>query len=93
MVQKSVKKEYLKKEIESIKERNARVETDKAWEVSWSRRGIIAILTYLVIVLFFFSAGITNPFVNAIVPTMGFLLSTLTLGALKKVWLERVYKK
>ena len=82
-----------KKEIESIKERNARVEADKAWETSWSRRGIIAVLTYLVIVLFFFSANLPNPFVNAIVPTAGFLLSTLTLGVLKKIWLAKVYKK
>jgi len=82
-----------KKEIESIKERNTRVEADKAWEVSWARRGVIAVLTYLVIVLFFYSANLPNPFVNAVIPTIGFLLSTLTLGALKRIWLERVYKK
>ncbi|MFA6268372.1 MAG: hypothetical protein WCW13_05525 [archaeon] len=82
-----------KKEIDLIKERNARVEIDKAWETSWVRRGIIAILTYLVIVLFFFSAGLPNQFVNALVPTAGFLLSTLSLGVVKKIWLERIYKK
>lgn len=82
-----------KKEIEKIKERNARVEIDKAWETSWARRGIIAILTYLVIVLFFVSAGIVNPFINAIVPTIGFLLSTLSLTFFKKVWLKKYRKK
>ncbi len=81
-----------KKEIEKIKKRNARVEADKAWETSWARKGIIAILTYIVIVLFFFSANLPNPFVNAIVPTVGFLLSTLTLSAFKKIWLSKMRK-
>ena len=83
----------LKKEIQQIKQRNARVETDKAWETSFTRKGIIAVLTYLVIVLFFTFANVTNPFVNAIVPTIGFLLSTLSLGVFKKIWLEKVYKR
>ncbi len=82
-----------KKEVEEIKKRNARVEADKAWETSWVRKGIIAVLTYLVIVLFFFSAGLPNPFVNAVVPTVGFILSTASLPYFKKIWLKKVYKK
>lgn len=35
--------------IESIQNRNARVETDKAWETSLTRRAIIAIGTYVII--------------------------------------------
>ena len=46
----------LKKEIKLIKERNARVEGDKAWETSWTRRALIVGLTYIVIVLFFYFA-------------------------------------
>lgn len=78
----------LENEIEKIKERNKRVEADKAWETSFFRKVIIAILTYLVIVLFFVFAGLNNPFINAIVPTLGFLLSTLSLSIFKKIWLK-----
>jgi preprotein translocase subunit SecF len=81
-----------KKEIEKIKERNSRVEIDKAWEVSYTRKIIIAVLTYLVIVLFFISASVANPFLNAIVPTLGFILSTLSLPYFKKIWVERIRK-
>ena len=35
-----------KKEIEEIKKRNARVEADKAWETSWARRILVALLTH-----------------------------------------------
>lgn len=35
----------LNKEIEEIKKRNKRVELDKAWETSWTRKICICILT------------------------------------------------
>lgn len=82
----------LKKEIKEIKERNQRVEADKAWETSWTRKGLILILTYFVIVIFFTVTGLGNPFINAIVPTIGFFLSTLSVPFVKYLWLKR-YKK
>jgi len=83
----------IKKEIEAIKQRNKRVEADKAWEISISRKILVAILTYLVIVIFFYFAGLPKPFINSIVPTLAFVLSTLTLPYFKKLWLIYVYKK
>ena len=79
----------IKKDIEEIKQRNARVEADKAWETSVFRKVLIAVLTYIVIVIFFFFAGLPNPFVNAIVPTLGFILSTFSIPIFKKYWLGR----
>jgi len=83
----------IEKEIEKIKERNRRVEADKAWETSKTRKAIISVLTYLVIVLFMYSAGIEMPWVNAIVPTVGFVLSTMTIGVLKGFWVRNIYKR
>jgi len=81
-------KEQIRKDIEEIKERNRRVEKDKAWETSWERKILVAILTYVVVVLFFIFAKLPNPFINAIVPTLGFLLSTLSISFVKKLWLK-----
>ncbi len=83
----------MKKEIQSILERNKRVESDKAWEISFTRKIIIAVFTYIVIVLFFLVANLPRPFINPIIPTVGFLLSTLTLPLFKNIWLRYVYKK
>ena len=83
----------LDQEINKIKERNFRVEADKAWETSLFRKIIIAILTYVIIVLFFYFADLPNPFINAIVPTIGFLLSTSSLSIFKKLWIKFWYKK
>ncbi|MFA5070298.1 MAG: hypothetical protein WC528_03370 [Patescibacteria group bacterium] len=80
--------EQIEKEIRTIKERNRRVELDKAWETSWIRKIIIFILTYLIIVIFMYFSRLPNPFVNAIVPALAFVLSNLTLSFFKNFWLK-----
>lgn len=76
----------IEERIKAIELRNKRVEADKAWETSWTRKIIIAVLTYFTIVLFFSAAGLPKPFINSIIPTIGFLLSTLSLPFFKKIW-------
>lgn len=82
----------IKAEISQIHERNRRVEADKAWELSLSRKVLIAILTYIVIVLFFYFAGLPHIFINPIVPTVGFVLSTLSIPLFKSWWVKRFFK-
>ena len=77
------------KEIEKIKQRNARVEADKAWEISFTRRAILTIATYMVIVIFLISIDAPNPWFNAAIPAIAFLLSTLTLPFIKEWWIEK----
>ena len=84
--------EQIKRDIEEIKERNTRVELDKSWETSWSRKILIAILTYIVIVLFFYFAELPSPFINAIVPALAFVLSTLSIPFFKKIWIKNKKK-
>lgn len=83
----------LKNDLEQIKARNKRVETDKAWETSWARKFFIAIATYLLIVVFFIFAKLPDPFRNAIVPALAFIISTLTVPLIKEFWLKNIYKK
>lgn len=78
-------------QLNKIKERNTRVEADKAWETSWTRKILIAVLTYLVIALFLFMTKAQRPFATAVIPTIGFVLSTASLSFAKKVWLK--YRK
>jgi len=83
----------LEKEIKEIKARNQRVETDKNWETSFLRRGLLVLFTYLAIGFYLQAIQIQNPWLNAIVPAVGFLLSTLTLPFFKRVWLKYLFKK
>lgn len=82
----------LEEEIEKIKMRNRRVEREKSWETSWTRKIMIAILTYIVIAVFFIFVGTVEPLLDAIVPSIAFILSTLSAPLLKKFWLKNIYK-
>lgn len=84
--------EKIQKEIQLIKDRNRRVEIDKMWETSAQRKLLVAILTYVSIAVFFLFAKVEKPFLNAIVPTLGFLLSTLSLNIFKKFWIRNMLK-
>jgi uncharacterized membrane-anchored protein len=83
----------LRSEINQIKERNRRVEADKAWETSWTRRILVALLTYFVIVVLFHFAGVANPLFNSVIPALAFVLSTSSLPFLKGFWIKYFYRK
>ena len=65
------------------------MEADKAWELSLTRRAFIALITYLTASLFLWLVGIDSPFLGALVPTVGYMLSTLSLSWIKAWWLRR----
>ncbi len=77
----------IKKEIESIKQRNKRVELDKKWETSLTRKIVICLLTYIVVVIYsFVIKKYDNIFLSSLVPVIGFTLSTLSLSYVRKIW-------
>lgn len=76
----------IEQEIKKIQERNKRVEQDKAWETSKTRKVSIAVLTYFVMVLVMYSLKMDSPFIGAIIPTLGFTLSTFSLDFIKEYW-------
>ena len=45
------------------------------------------IITYATLSGYMYAIGVTDPFLNAIVPTVGFNLSTLSLPTIKKWWM------
>jgi hypothetical protein len=74
--------------IEEILARNSRVDTDKAWETSKTRRAIIGGITYLTAAAFLKLIGNESPLITAMVPVVGYLLSTLSLPLAKNWWLN-----
>lgn len=82
----------LDKRVSQIEERNRRVEMDKTWETSWVRRVILIVCTYLAIGFYLDVIRVSDPWLNAIVPTLGFFLSTLTLPIIKQYWINKIAK-
>ncbi len=79
----------LEQDIRVIKERNLQVEADKAWELSWTRRIVIAVGIYLIAAFWLRIIGVSNIFQNAVVPAVGYLLSTLSLPFVKQWWASK----
>ncbi|HSX23667.1 MAG TPA: hypothetical protein VLE74_01055 [Candidatus Saccharimonadales bacterium] len=76
----------LESRVAAIEARNKRVELDKKWETSWTRRLSIVALTYLVVLVYLLAIGNNNPFINAFVPAIGFTLSTSLLRSIRVLW-------
>ena len=81
----------LEEEIERINQRNKRVELDKKWETSWTRRICIYILTYIVVIVYsYIVRNHANIFLSSLVPVIGFTLSTLSLKFIRKIWQSKI---
>ena len=81
----------LEKEIKQIKDRNKRVELDKSWETSWTRKICIMILTYIVVITYsYVIRNYDNILLSSLVPVIGFTLSTLSLKYIRKIWEKKI---
>lgn len=77
----------IEKKITEIEKRNKRVELDKEWETSWTRKICIMILTYIIVVIYsFIIKKYSNIFLSSLVPVIGFALSTLSLKMVRRIW-------
>lgn len=78
----------LEQRVKTIEDRNRGVEIDKAWEISWARRIVLVVLTYLAIGIYMWAIELPRPWLNAIVPAVAFVISTLSLPLFKNIWIK-----
>jgi len=83
----------IERDIKDIQQRNKAVEADKAWETSLMRRIVLMLFTYFILSIYMLAIDIPRPWLNSIVPTIGFLLSTLSLPWFRKIWQKYFYNK
>lgn len=83
----------IEQEIRTIQERNLRVEADKAWETSVSRKLLILGTTYVVVSLALYTIGVPDFYLGAVIPTLGFFLSTLSFPIVKRWWVAKYFRK
>ncbi len=81
--------EQLRAQLMAVYERNNRVELNKRWETSTTRFICVACITYLTMNLILWSIDGPFPPVHAIIPTVGYMLSTLSLPKVKSWWMSK----
>ena len=79
----------LEQRVAAIEQRNKRVELDKKWEGSLERKLLIILTTYIVMCLVMTALHVEKAWLNAVIPTLGFFLSTLSLSFCKQIWLRK----
>ncbi len=72
--------------VTEIQGRNERVERDKSWETSSFRKLWVLALTYGFTALVFWIIGVDRFFLNALIPTSAYWLSTLSLPLACSIW-------
>jgi preprotein translocase subunit SecF len=80
--------ENIEERLNKIEERNRRVELDKAWETSFVRILFVSIITYIVAFFVLFSMGVSRSYLSALIPVIGFILSTQSIPIVKKYWIK-----
>jgi len=81
--------ETTEERLNKIEERNKKVEMDKAWETSSLRIFTISFITYLAAIFVLYSIGVSKPYLSALIPVLGFILSTLSVPVIKKYWVKK----
>lgn len=79
--------------LQALQQRNAKVEADKAWETSWTRKLIITALTYIIVASYLTILGMERVYLHALVPAGGYFLSTLSLPFFKQYWIKNIYRQ
>jgi hypothetical protein len=79
----------LRQELLALRARNEHVELNKAWETSWTRRLIVTGVTWFAAWLWLLELGTLYAARQAVIPSVAYLLSTLSLPILKNRWIER----
>lgn len=82
----------LEEKIDAINERNKKVEADKAWEGSNFRIFSLCIITFIIASFVMYFIGVQKYLLNALIPTLGYFLSTQSLPFIKKWWIRKNIK-
>lgn len=80
--------ETIEERLNKIEERNRKVELDKAWETSLMRIIFVSLITYIAAFFVIYSMGVSRPYLNALIPVLGFILSTQSIPVIKKYWIK-----
>jgi len=80
--------ELLQTEIEALKQRNFEKDRGKEFESSYTRVIFIMVITYWTLFGYMCIIQTSNPFLDAIVPTVGFNISTWSLPFVKEWWIQ-----
>lgn len=79
----------LEHELEFTRNQKRELQLHLAWDRSWTKIVLLTVVTYIVIAFVFYCIGSKKYFVNAIIPSVAYFISTRSLSFVKKIWLQK----
>jgi hypothetical protein len=79
---------HIEKEIDALQQRNFEKDRGKDFETSYTRVFFLMFVTYWTLFAYMYIIGTNQPFLDAIVPTLGFNISTWSLPLVKEWWIQ-----
>lgn len=87
-----IENKTVEQRLSQIEARNSRVEAEKAWETSNYRKVLIVVTTYFLMCLTMAIIGVNQFYIQSIIPTLGYFLSTLSFRFIKKFYIDKKLK-
>ena len=76
----------LEARVAALEERNRAKDANKSWETSWARFTVVCALTYALVALYMWAAGLKPLWLNAVVPAAAYAISTITIAPAQRAW-------
>ncbi len=76
----------LEARLAALEARNTKVDTNKAWETSLTRRLSIVVITYATASSLLYVLLVPDWYFGALMPVAGYTLSTLSLPYIRQIW-------
>ena len=83
----------LSERINNLEQHSLYKAKEKAWEESYLRTLALAIVTYGTTLGIFYLIKAESPYLAAIIPTTGYLLSRPSIWGIKQLWEKFIYNK
>lgn len=72
--------------LKRILTRNQKVDEEKRWKESLTHRLSVTVLIYIISVCCFYFASVHEIFIVALIPSLGYFISTIKLKLIRHIW-------
>ena len=72
--------------LKKVLSRNKKVDKEVLWKNSYTHRISVSILIYVISVCCFYFTSVSEIFIIALIPSLGYFISTIKLKIIRNIW-------
>ncbi len=83
----------LKKELDTLHDDIRTLKIQQDWNTSVLKHGLVIFMNYLIMLILMYILNIESPFISALLPTLGYAITSISLNSIKKYWIIYTYSE